>query len=139
MLPLICDLPQIVYIYIYSSVAETVSYSSGDYLKLRAIVNENSADADNQLLKDIQIFRQDLMPMNVINPVQRKTKLLIQEPLQIETYSVVWIQDNNNSKHFRHHHCLEIFFNIKECIDYIKSSSSDTETILKEVSPLLKV
>ena len=53
MLPLICDLPQIVYIYIYSSVAETVSYSSVDYPKFRAIVNENSADADDQLLKDI--------------------------------------------------------------------------------------
>ena len=85
------------------------------------------------------------MPMNAINPVQRKTKLLIQEPLQIETYSVVWIQDNNNSKTFHTPSitdvidCLEIFFNIKECIDYIKSSSSDTETILKEVSPLLKV
>ncbi|CAF4747797.1 unnamed protein product, partial [Rotaria socialis] len=69
MLPLIHDLPQIVYIYIYSSASEKVPYSSSRYPKLRAIVNESSADADGQLLKDIQTFRQDLMPINVINPV----------------------------------------------------------------------
>ncbi|CAF1376947.1 unnamed protein product [Rotaria sp. Silwood1] len=156
MLPLIHDLPQIVYIYIYSSASETVPYSTNEYPKLRAIVNENSADADEQLLKDIQIYRQDLMPVNVINPVQRKTKLLIQESLQIETYSVVWIKDTNNSQTFDASlitdviDSLKIFFNIEECVDYIKSlsndtqvfvvsSCSDTETILKEVSPLSNV
>ncbi|CAF3396074.1 unnamed protein product [Rotaria socialis] len=156
MLPLIHDLPQIVYIYIYSSASEKVPYSSSRYPKLRAIVNESSADADGQLLKDIQTFRQDLMPINVINPVHRKTKLLIQEPSQIERYSVVWIQDNSSIEKFDTSSitdvidCLEVFFNFEKCMDYIKtssddtriffiSSSSDTETILKEVSPLSKV
>ena len=89
LLPLIHDLPQIVYIYIYSTSPDDVSYSSTDYPKLRAVVNENSSDADNQLLTDIKMFRCDLMPINVLNLVRRKTKLLIQEPLIMEDYLVV--------------------------------------------------
>ena len=152
MLPLIHDLPQIIYIYIYSISPETVPYSSVDYSKLRAIVKETSPDADKQLLNGIQTFRQDLMPMNVVNPVQRKTKLLIQEPLIIQEYSIVWIQDNNDITKFDTEpltkiiNSLQIFFSIEECLNYIKSSNnfriffisslSDAETILKEVSHL---
>ena len=155
-LPLIHDLPQIIYIYIYSAAPEKVSYSRAIYPKLRSIVNENSADADDQLLKDIQIFRQDLMPIKVINPAQRKTKLLIQESLQIETYSVVWIQENDSSQKFDASLItdiidrLHIFINIEDCIGFIKSSSNDnqlffissspdTETIVKEIWPLPNV
>ncbi|CAF1222341.1 unnamed protein product [Didymodactylos carnosus] len=156
LLPLIHDLSQIVFIYIYSSSPAKVSYSSADYTKLRAIVNENSPDTDKQLLSDIEMFRRDLMPINVINPIRRKTKLLIQEPLPVDKYLVVWIQDEDDSTRLDTLsitdiiNYLEVFFNIEQCINYIKSladdtkiffisSHSDTETVLKEVAHLSNV
>ncbi|CAF3400733.1 unnamed protein product [Rotaria sp. Silwood2] len=99
-LPLIHDLPQIFYIYIYSTSLHKISYSNADYPKLRAIINENSPNADDQLLADIQTCRRDLMPMKIVKPVQRETKLLILQPLDVEEYSVVCVQDDDNSLTF---------------------------------------
>ncbi|CAF4707764.1 unnamed protein product [Rotaria sp. Silwood2] len=77
LIPLIHDLPQILYIYIYSNLPENVSYSSTNYPKLRSIINQNLPDADQQILKDIEMFQR--------------------EPIIIEEYLVLWIADNNDS------------------------------------------
>ncbi|CAF3341914.1 unnamed protein product [Rotaria socialis] len=79
LLSLIHDLPQIVYIYIYSTSPMNVFYYNTAYLKFRAFIGENSPDADKQLLRDIEMFRRDLTPINVMKPISRKTRLLIQE------------------------------------------------------------
>jgi hypothetical protein len=50
-----------------------VSYNREQYPKLRTIVQENAPDADHQLLEDIEIFKRDLMPINVVKPIKRKT------------------------------------------------------------------
>ncbi len=86
LLELIHDLPQIVYFYIYSISPKLVPYHIEQYPKLQAVVQENSPDADKQLLEDIDLFRRDLMPMNVVKPIKRKTKLLIQEAFNIQSF-----------------------------------------------------
>ncbi|CAF4682459.1 unnamed protein product, partial [Rotaria sp. Silwood2] len=88
-LPLIYDLKQIVYIYIYSQSPDKIPYNSSIYSKLRSIVDENSSNADAVLLQDMEDFRRDLMPIKVINPVERKIKLLIHEKMDIDEYSIV--------------------------------------------------
>jgi len=94
---LIHNLPQIVFFYIYSESPQIVPYTIEQYPKLRTIVQENSPNADDQLLRDIEIFRRDLMPINVVKPVERKTKLLIQEAFNADEYSIVWLRDNKTS------------------------------------------
>ena len=150
LLPLIHDLPQIVYIYIYSESSETVPYTNSIYPKLRAIVNQNSPDADNQLLADIETFRQDLLPVNVTNPGHRKTKLLIEEPLTTEKYAVLWLEGNDETESLdvtaitKIIERLDFFFDVQHLINTIQSfdentniflvsSHSETETLLKEV------
>lgn len=156
LLSMIHDIPQILYIYIYSASAEQMSYPNNMYSKLRAVVDENSPDANKPILNDIQTFQRDLMPINVTNPVKRKTKLLIQEPLPVEEYIILWIDDKDVSTDMDtkcvtdiiNH--LDIFFNAQHCIATIKSLSesikiflissySDTDTIVKEVAHLSNV
>ncbi|CAF1335730.1 unnamed protein product [Rotaria sordida] len=128
LLELIHNLPQIVFFYIYSESPKNVKYKIEQYSKLRAIVQENSPDADNQLLEDIEIFKQDLMPMNVVKPIKRKTKLLIQEAFKVDEYSVVWLQDNNyrtiidTSSISNIINSLKVFFDVDQCINFIRSS-----------------
>ena len=128
LLDLIHNLPQIVYFYIYSAAPQFVSYKKEQYEKLRAIVQENSPEADKPLLDDIKIFKRDLMPMNVVKPVKRKVKLLIQEAFNIHEYGVVWLQDDKNNITVDTSpisdiiKSLKIYFNESEAIDFIESS-----------------
>ena len=65
LIELIHNLPQVVYVYIYSASPMTISYKTEQYPKLRTIVQENSPDTDNQLLDDIEMFTHDLMPIYI--------------------------------------------------------------------------
>ncbi|CAF1323321.1 unnamed protein product [Rotaria sordida] len=129
LIELIHHLPQIVYFYIYSRSPERISYTTVRYPKLRAIVQEDSPNADEQLLKDIDIFRQDFMPMNVVKPIKRKTKLLIQEPISLDTYRIIWLVDKENlttidtSPISNINIPLKIFYSLDQSIDVIKSST----------------
>ncbi|CAF1107115.1 unnamed protein product [Adineta steineri] len=157
LLPLIHDIPQIVYIYIYSESPEQITYSNTNCPKLRAIVNSNLAEADKQLLNDIDIFQRDLLSVSVNNLTQRKHKLLIQEPLILEEAFIIWIDNNNDADNadkslitnvIQH---IDVCFDIQHCVDIIKSfslknkqiflisSHPDIETLLKEVADLLNV
>ncbi|CAF3979455.1 unnamed protein product [Rotaria sordida] len=71
-LPLIHDLPQIVYIYIYSEAPDKVDFKISDYPRLRAIVHEDSLNADEQLIADIELFKRDLLLVHP--PHWRKNK-----------------------------------------------------------------
>jgi tetratricopeptide (TPR) repeat protein len=128
LIELIHNLPQIVYFYIYSTSPERISYKIEQYPKLRTIVQENSPGSDDRLLEDIKVFQRDLMPVNVVEPIKRKTKLLIQESLNIDEYSVVWLQDNRNSTTIDSSpitniiNSLKTFSSLDQCIDFIKSS-----------------
>lgn len=128
LLEVIHDLPQIVFFYIYSALPESVLYKTEQYPRLRTIVQENTPDADNQLLEDIKTFKRDLMPINVVKPIKRKTKLLIQEAFNDNEYSVVWLQDDKGTKIYHTSpisdiiNSLKTFFNLDQCIDFIKSS-----------------
>jgi tetratricopeptide (TPR) repeat protein len=155
LIELIHDLPQIVYFYIYSTSPKLVPYHIEQYPKLRAVVRENSPDADKQLLEDIDLFRRDLMPMNVVKPIKRKTKLLIQEAFNVDEYSVVWLQDINSRTTIDTSPVSDIiksvktFFNLDQCIDSIKSftdtkiffisSHSNNNIIVEKVSDYAQV
>ena len=96
--PLIHDLPQIVYIYIYSQAPEEINISKENYTKVRAIVNELSPDADTQIKADIEKFKQDLFPVNVLNPRERKTKLYTEEKSDNANNSGISISIFNKDK-----------------------------------------
>ncbi|CAF3293331.1 unnamed protein product [Rotaria sp. Silwood2] len=154
-LPLIHDIKQIVYIYIYSQSPDKVPYNSSIYSKLRSIVDENSSNADAVLLQDIEDFRRDLMPIKVINPVERKIKLLIHEKMDIDEYSIVWLHNNENSTFIDTSSIFDItnsfksFYNVDQCLNYLTSESEtkiffitsylDYELILSKVFELSRV
>ncbi|CAF3326901.1 unnamed protein product [Rotaria sp. Silwood2] len=91
------------------------------------IVQENSSDENNQLLEDIKTFKRVVMPMNVVKPIKRKTKLLIQEAFDADEYSISWLQDNectttiDTSPISNIINSLKIFFSLNQCIEFIKS------------------
>ncbi|CAF4926668.1 unnamed protein product, partial [Rotaria sp. Silwood2] len=122
-LPLIYDLKQIVYIYIYSQSPDKVPYNSSIYSKLRSIVDKNSSNADAVLLQHIEDFRRDLMPIKVINPVEQKIKLLIHEKMDIDEYSIVWLHNNENSTFIDTSSIFDIinsfksFYNVDQCLN----------------------
>jgi tetratricopeptide (TPR) repeat protein len=136
-LPLIHDLPQIVYIYIYSESPDRITLNKENYPKLRAIIDENSPNADDQLLEDIATFKRDLLPIKVINPIKRKTKLYTNDKSNHEDsssdLSIIWIHDDddktmidvsiieNNIKF------VKKFINIDGCIDYIRSLNDNIQ------------
>ncbi|CAM4984891.1 unnamed protein product [Rotaria socialis] len=151
LLPLIHDLPQILYIYIYSNLPENVFYSSTNYPKLRSIINQNLSNQDQQLLKDIEMFQRGLPSSHANHPIKQKTKLLIQEPIIIEEYLVLWIADNNDSGTLDTTSITKIIprldfsFDIQHCIEMIQvscasnkiflvSSHSETKTLFKKVA-----
>ncbi|UJR12639.1 hypothetical protein I4U23_016814 [Adineta vaga] len=129
LIELIHDLPQVVFFYIYSQIPNNIPYTTEQYRKLRAIVNEESANADDYLLKDIERFQQDLMPMKVVKPIKRKTKLLIQEPINIDKYSIIWLQNDKNNISIDTSlisniiDSLKVFFCVNQCMDFIKLST----------------
>ncbi|CAF3979712.1 unnamed protein product [Rotaria sordida] len=129
LIELIHHLPQIVYFYIYSRSPERIPYTTIRYSKLQAIVQKDSPNIDEQLLKDIDMFRQDLMPMNVIKPIKRKTKLLIQEPVNLDTYRIIWLVDKENSTTINTSSIpdinipLRMLYSLDQSIDVIKSSA----------------
>ncbi|CAF2741158.1 unnamed protein product [Rotaria sp. Silwood2] len=156
LIPLIHDLPQILYIYIYSNLPENVSYSSTNYPKLRSIINQNLPDADQQIFKDIEMFERGLLSTHINHPKKQKTKLLIQEPIIIEEYLVLWIEDNNDSDTLDTTSITKIIprldfsFDIQHCIEMIQtscannkiflvSSHSETKTLFKEVAHLSNI
>ena len=153
LLPVINDMPQIVWIYIYSVSPEEVPYTSAHYSKLRAIVKEDSPNMDTPLMTDIATFLEKRITVDTINPVRPKTKLLIQEPLIAEEYMIIWIDDSDTSTCFERK-CitdiierLDIFFEAQHCIESVQSlaentqvflilSHSDSDRVINEISHL---
>ncbi|CAF1330090.1 unnamed protein product [Adineta steineri] len=144
-IPLIHDLPQIVYIYIYSLSPCEVQIDMQIYPKLRAVVNATSPDACKQLLGDIETFKRDLLTINVVNPVKRKTKLLTDDTVKgqtaINTLSVIWFHedDNGNSTAIstieKKLNSIKTFIKIDECRNYIDSLHDDIQ--ISFISPKL--
>jgi tetratricopeptide (TPR) repeat protein len=140
-IPLIHDLPQIVHIYIYSRSRCEIKIDMRRYPKLRPVVNATSRDADKQLLQDIEKFRQDLLAINVANPINQKTKLLTDDTVKDQTPStsqtsvdnlpIIWFQDDENgnptvtSTAEKILNSAKKFMNIDECRDYIHSLPDD--------------
>ncbi|CAF0980757.1 unnamed protein product [Didymodactylos carnosus] len=142
-LPLIHDLPQIVYIYIHCESPDKISFDTQNYPKLRAIYDE-LFNVLYQLSADIETFKQDLFPINVVNPIQRKTNLYTHDkskhedssyiPTQTDGLSIIWIYDDDktmvdtstieNKINF-----IKKFVNIDECIDYIHSLENNTQIL----------
>ncbi|CAF4493688.1 unnamed protein product, partial [Rotaria sp. Silwood2] len=139
-LPLIHDLEQIVSIYIYSATPDKVNYKISDYSKLYAIVQEDLPNANEQLLADIEIFKQDLLPVNVSNPIIGETQLFTKDTSNEQDHSViqiqndeesdlqvVWIQDDDYKNMVNMLSVKEriksfkIYINIEECVNYIRS------------------
>jgi tetratricopeptide (TPR) repeat protein len=95
-----------------------------------------------QLQEDIQTFRRDLMPINVMEPIKRKTKFLIQEAFNIDEYSIIWLQDHNESSTTIDTslisniiHSLKIFFSLNQCVDYIQSLNKNAQIYLISSHP----
>ncbi|CAF1430257.1 unnamed protein product [Rotaria sordida] len=148
-LPLIHDLPQIVYIYIYSEAPDEVDFKISDYPRLRAIVHEDSLNADEQLIADIELFKRDLLLVNVSNPIIREAMLHTKDTSNKEDRSVievrdndeydlpvVWIQDDNDkniidmSSVKNKLKSITIYVNIEDCINYIQSLDNDVQIFL---------
>lgn len=165
-LPLIHDLPQIVYIYIYSQFPDKVQFETNDYPKLRAIVHENSPNANDRLLADIETFKQDLLTINVLEPIERKTKLstydksknnesssITQTP--VDDVSIIWIEDDDKntidiSVLENKVSSIEKFLDIDQCINHIRSlpdniriffitSKLNNDLILSSIIDLTKI
>jgi tetratricopeptide (TPR) repeat protein len=169
MLPIIHDLPQIVNIYIYSETPDKIDFKISNYPKLRAIVHKDSPNADQQLLEDIEIFKRDLLKVNVNNPIIRQAVLftkdtsnhgdlsVIQEQNNGEyDLPVIWIQDDdknmiNLSTVKNRIKSIKMYVNIDECIHDIQSfddddvqvflisSKSDNDIFLRQIVHLTKI